>query len=172
MSNPESTPTHLSWALGQPYAIVDFIPQSGTLDLASVLSVRWHPPSLINYFICRRQRSSLILVPNHTRNVKKYSIWRKKINQWRWTLSDPQYRARICKRLWSPGINSEEPTVCIPPAYAAWQACTTNRFVLPARQAGNRFLGSLKGLQIRAQYFPVDPWISHLKTTLPFFSSL
>ncbi len=88
------------------------------------------------------------------------------------SVSDPQDRSRICKRLWSPGINSEEPTVCIPPAYAAWQACTTNRFVLPARQAGNRFLGSLKGLQIRAQYFPVDPWISHLKTTLPFFSSL
>jgi hypothetical protein len=28
---------------------------------------------------------------------------------------------------------------------------TTNSAVLPARQAGNRFLGSFKGLQIRAQ---------------------
>jgi hypothetical protein len=39
------------------------------------------------------------------------------------------FRARICKRLWSPGIDFEE---SVP-------------------QAGNRFLGSLKGLQIRAQ---------------------
>jgi hypothetical protein len=43
-------------------------------------------------------------------------------------------RGRICKRLWSPGIDSEEP---IPPAYAAWQAGTTNRVVVPARPAGN-----------------------------------
>ncbi len=50
--------------------------------------------------------------------------------------------ARICKRLISQGINSEE---SIPPAYVAW------RVVVPARQAENRFPGSLKGLQIRAQ---------------------
>ncbi len=57
--------------------------------------------------------------------------------------------ARICKRLRSPGINSEE---SIPPAYVAWRPGTTNRvIVLPARQAGNRFLGSLKGLRIRAR---------------------
>jgi hypothetical protein len=31
-----------------------------------------------------------------------------------------------------------------------WQAGTSNRAVVPARQAGNRFLGSLKNLQIRA----------------------
>jgi hypothetical protein len=30
----------------------------------------------------------------------------------------------------------------------------SNRVVVPARQAGNRFLGSLKGLQIRA----LDLW--------------
>jgi hypothetical protein len=59
------------------------------------------------------------------------------------------YRARICKRLWRPGIDAEE---SIPPAYVAWRAGTTNRVVVPARQAGNRFLGSLKGLQIRALY--------------------
>jgi hypothetical protein len=40
MSTPESTPTHLPTATlcqsqPQPYARVDFIPQSGTLDLAS-----------------------------------------------------------------------------------------------------------------------------------------
>jgi hypothetical protein len=41
----------------------------------------------------------------------------------------------------------------LPPAYVApWRAGTTNRVVVPPRQAGNRFLGSLKGLQIRAQH--------------------
>ncbi len=33
----------------------------------------------------------------------------------------------------------------------AWRAGTANRVVVLARQAGSRFLGSLKGLQIRAQ---------------------
>jgi hypothetical protein len=60
-------------------------------------------------------------------------------------------RARICKRLWSPGINSEN---SIPPAYVAWRAGTTCRIVVPTRQAGNRFLGSLKGLQIKALFLP------------------
>ena len=36
---------------------------------------------------------------------------------------EPATRARICKRLWSLGINSEE---LIPPAYVAWWAGTTN----------------------------------------------
>ncbi len=58
-------------------------------------------------------------------------------------------RARICKRLRSPGIDSDN---SIPPAYVAWRAGATNRVVVPARQARNRFLGSLKGLQIRAQH--------------------
>ncbi len=57
-------------------------------------------------------------------------------------------RARICKRLWSPGIDSEE---SILPAHVAWRASSTNRVFVRARQAGNRYLGSLKGLQIRAQ---------------------
>jgi hypothetical protein len=56
-------------------------------------------------------------------------------------------RARICKRLRSPGIDSNE---SIPPAYVAWRAGTSNRAVVSARQAGNRFLGSLKDLKIRA----------------------
>jgi hypothetical protein len=34
--------------------------------------------------------------------------------------------------------------------HVEWRANTTNRVVVPAPQAGNRFLGSLKGLQIRA----------------------
>ncbi len=41
----------------------------------------------------------------------------------------------------------------IPPAYVACRAGTTNRTVVPARQAGNRFLASLKGLQIRSLLF-------------------
>jgi hypothetical protein len=57
-------------------------------------------------------------------------------------------RACICKRLWSPGIDSE---VSMPLAYVAWRACTTYRVVVPVRQAAeNRILSSLKGLQIRA----------------------
>jgi hypothetical protein len=51
-------------------------------------------------------------------------------------------RARICKRLRRPGIDSED---SIPPAYVAWRAVTTNSFVVQARQAVNRFLGSFKG---------------------------
>ncbi len=39
----------------------------------------------------------------------------------------------------------------IPPTYVAWRAGTTNRVAISAREAGNRFLGYLKGLQIRAQ---------------------
>ncbi len=38
----------------------------------------------------------------------------------------------------------------ISPAYIAWRAGTTNRVVVPARQPENRFLGSSKGLQVRA----------------------
>jgi hypothetical protein len=57
-------------------------------------------------------------------------------------------RARVCKRLRRPGIDSED---SIPPAYVEWRAGTTNRVIIPTRQARNRFLGSLKGLQIRAQ---------------------
>ena len=61
----------------------------------------------------------------------------------------PPTRARICKRLRSPGIDSKE---SIPPAYVGWRAGTSNRVVVPALQTGTRFLGSLKGLQIRAGY--------------------
>ncbi len=38
----------------------------------------------------------------------------------------------------------------IPPAYVVWRASKTNRVVVLKRHAKNRFLGSLKGLQIRA----------------------
>jgi hypothetical protein len=34
--------------------------------------------------------------------------------------------------------------------YVVWRAGTTNSVVVQARQAGNRFLGSVKGLQIQA----------------------
>ena len=56
-----------------------------------------------------------------------------------------KYRARICKRLWSPGIDSEE---SISPAYVACCAGKKNRDIVPASQAGNRFLVSFAGLQI------------------------
>ncbi len=56
-------------------------------------------------------------------------------------------RARIYKHLRSLGIDSRD---SIPPAYVAWRAGTSNRVVVPGRQAGNRFLGSLKGLQIES----------------------
>ena len=65
-----------------------------------------------------------------------------------WRYKCKEVRARICKRLTRPGIDSED---SIPPAYVAWRAGTTNRVVVQARQAVNRFLGSFKGLQIRAQ---------------------
>ena len=55
--------------------------------------------------------------------------------------------ARIWKRLRSPGIDSKE---SIPPAYVSLRAGTSNRVAIPSRQARNWFLGSLKGLQIRA----------------------
>jgi hypothetical protein len=41
------------------------------------------------------------------------------------------YRARICKRLWNPEIDSEE---SIQLAYVAWRTGTTNRVVVPARR--------------------------------------
>jgi hypothetical protein len=62
-------------------------------------------------------------------------------------------RARIYKRLRSPGIDSEE---SIQSANEAWRAGTTNRVVVPVRQAENRFLGFLKGLQIRALKMAVN----------------
>ncbi len=56
-------------------------------------------------------------------------------------------RAGICKRLRSPGIDSE---AAIPLTYVhvAWLA---GMIVVPTRQVGIWFLGSIKGLQIRAQ---------------------
>jgi hypothetical protein len=56
--------------------------------------------------------------------------------------------ARICKRLWGPGIDSKE---TIPPALCGLAGRYDNKVVVLACQAKNRFLGSLKGLQIRAQ---------------------
>jgi hypothetical protein len=57
-------------------------------------------------------------------------------------------RARIWKRLWSQGIDSEEST---PPGYVGWRAGTTNRVAVPARQGWYRFLGSIKDSQIPSQ---------------------
>ncbi len=77
------------------------------------------------------------------------TVHSKQLTTHMWVWECTLYRARICKRLRRPGIDSED---SIPPAYVAWRAGTKNRVVVPARQAGNRFLGSLKGIQIRAQY--------------------
>jgi hypothetical protein len=62
-------------------------------------------------------------------------------------LLNKESRARICKCLWIPGIDSEER---ISPAHVAWRVGTINRVVVLDRQAGNRFLDFLKGL-IRAR---------------------
>jgi hypothetical protein len=58
-----------------------------------------------------------------------------------------RHRARTCKRLRSPGIDSKE---SVAPTYVAWRAGTSNKVVAPARLSGNRFLCSLTDLQIRA----------------------
>ncbi len=63
---------------------------------------------------------------------------------------NPPPKASICKRIWSQGIDSKESKS--PCLYVAWRAGMIERVFVPARQAENRFLGSLKGLQIRAQY--------------------
>jgi hypothetical protein len=62
-----------------------------------------------------------------------------------------------CKLLRSPGIDSKE---SILPAYLAWWAGTSNMGCRTARQSGNRFLGSVKVLQIRALYSVhcTPPW--------------
>ncbi len=75
--------------------------------------------------------------------------------------------ARICKRLWSPEIDSEESSQL---SYVAWRTGTTNRVVVPVRQAGNRFLGSLKGLQIRALIY-IEQTFKHLLNNEYDFSS-
>ena len=58
------------------------------------------------------------------------------------------YRARICKRLWSPGIDSED---SIPPAYVAWRAAVRQIELSyrPARLGIDSWAPST-GLQIRA----------------------
>jgi hypothetical protein len=59
-------------------------------------------------------------------------------------------REGIFKLLRKPGIDSQEST---PLAYVAWRAGMSNRVagLTSPPGWGNRFLGSLKGLQIRAQ---------------------
>jgi hypothetical protein len=75
-------------------------------------------------------------------------------------------REEFFKLLRSPGIDSKE---SIPPAYVA---CTSNRVAVPARrQAGNRFLGSVKALQIRAvlYFYIIVTKVRTLKTNPDFF---
>jgi hypothetical protein len=98
----------------------------------------------LNFYLGRRisSRAKTIQMSSLTNQNHKLSttqIWYFK------TFKEP--RARINKRIWSPGINPKE---LIPPAYLAWRAGTSNMIVVPSRLAGNQFLGSLKGLQIQA----------------------
>ncbi len=56
--------------------------------------------------------------------------------------------------------------ILIPPSYVAWWASTSNRVVVPARQVGNRFLGSIKGLPIRALYLVQSSFCHGLEASL------
>jgi hypothetical protein len=58
----------------------------------------------------------------------------------------------FCKLLRSPGIDSKK---SIPPTYAAWRAGTSNRIAVSARQAVNRFLGSVRGFRNSGLYCTV-----------------
>ncbi len=74
-------------------------------------------------------------------------LWSPGIDSKEWIPPSYVACARICRRLRRPGIDSEE---SVPPAYLAWRAGTTSKVVVPAYHAGNRFLGSFRGLQILA----------------------
>jgi hypothetical protein len=71
--------------------------------------------------------------------------------------SPPAYaswRNRFRQHTYPGGIDSASLRILeesIPPAYVSWRADMKKRVVAPARQAGNGFLGSLKGLQLRAR---------------------
>ncbi len=140
------------------YSMIERVP--------SFLNVVWIGSSPTSFPLYRRKLSLMLSTPVCLRlslltTDERGGGWGAKSydDEKAWSSINPSYsqdfmvknwvdRARICKQLRSPGIDSE---VSISPAYVAWRASTTNRVVPPARQAGNRFLGSLKGLQIRAQ---------------------
>ncbi len=110
--------------------------------------------------ICKRLRSPGI---NSKESVPPaYVAWR----------AGTSTRARICKPFWSPEIDSrpggpvQQPYLTYRPAglHRLAESLPRNRFlasinvykyglwvVVPTRQAGNRFLGSLNGLQTRTQ---------------------
>jgi hypothetical protein len=59
-------------------------------------------------------------------------------------------RARICKRLWSPGIDSEE---SISPVYVAWRASTKNRVSYqPGRLRIDTRTGFIRGILRGVRY--------------------
>ena len=83
----------------------------------------------------------------HNRVLTRFIAWITALGGKRWLLS--------CKATFhlhtSELVNVYGAQESIPPAYVAWRAGTPKRVVGPAaRQAGNRFLVALKGLQIRA----------------------
>jgi hypothetical protein len=67
-------------------------------------------------------------------------------------VADGYNKAHICKRLWSPGIASEESL------QRAWRPGSILRVVVPAPRLGIDCVGSLNGLQIhRKKSFSIYP---------------
>ncbi len=104
---------------------------------------------------CIIKRSKLLLTPSRLLGwhavliqLERKYVFSKMAPKIKNKITPSQYetRVRICTRFWSPGIDST--SLC------SWRDGTKNMVVVPAHQAGNRFLVTLKGLQIRAQYYP------------------
>jgi hypothetical protein len=88
---------------------------------------------------------------NTVKISKLYNIWCRSSTNLHWfpatklnikcSYSYTEYRARICKRLRSPKIDSKE---SIPPSYVAWRFGTSNKVAVPARRLGISIPGLLK----------------------------
>ncbi len=121
----------------------------GRLAACSMMSFRTITSEQEAEISWRRRMSLKVVFVSWTSRPKKTDTIRDSICKRLWSPEiDSEESSRICNCLWSPEIDSEE---SISPSYVAWRASTKNRVVVPACQAGNRFLGSLTGLQIRAQ---------------------
>ncbi len=90
------------------------------------------------------------------RNTRNYRILRKNMTG----RHAHGNRARICKRLWSPGIDSEE---SIPPAYVAWRAGTTNRVLYrPVR------LGIDSRAPLKVYKYGLCTWVAKINNLLNY----
>jgi hypothetical protein len=98
------------------------------------------PQHAVLYFMPQLHHTVLYFIPQLQHTVL-YFIAQLRFN------SHPRAEPVFYKRLRSPGIDSEE---SIPPAYVAWWVGTSNRVVVPARQAGllRRFKNSGSALRI------------------------